>query len=212
MLYEETQAEIEKLQKFKAYFDFYYGCDIEILGIDENGNTTSFDEFYNCAIANAESIEHHIAHIIKTAKAESYKEFFNLVHSEFKTISDYQYAKSNITFCSNFQIAIDKLREIYRKLGGVQVYKSPIDLVVNQVQNLILEQQENQVFKAIQSVGVKVDKEELKKALKYDRQQYENGYNDGYTDGANAMLDKIKANLQSLIGLNYLDEMVGEDK
>ena len=71
----EQKTEIEKLQKFKAYFDFYYGCDIEILGIDENGDTTSFDEFYNCAIANAESIEHHIAHIIKTAKAEAYKEF-----------------------------------------------------------------------------------------------------------------------------------------
>lgn len=95
------------------------------------------------------------------------------------------------------------------------MYKSPIDLVVNQVQNLILEQQENQVFKAIQSTGVKVDKEELIKALKYDHQQYGNGYNDGYTDGAKAMLDKIKANLQGLIGLNYLDdlykEMVGVD-
>lgn len=95
------------------------------------------------------------------------------------------------------------------------MYKSPIDLVVNQVSNLILEQQENQVIKAILSTGVKVDKEELIKALKYDRQQYGNGYNDGYTDGAKAMLDKIKANLQGLIGLNYLDdlykEMVGED-
>ena len=63
------QAENETLQNFKSYFDFYYGCDIEILGIEENGDTTTFDEFYNCAIANAESIEHHIAHIIKTAKA-----------------------------------------------------------------------------------------------------------------------------------------------
>lgn len=73
----EQKLENEKLQKFKAYFDFYYGSDIEILGIDENGDTTSFDEFYNCAIANAESIEHHIVHIIKIAKAEAVKEFWD---------------------------------------------------------------------------------------------------------------------------------------
>ena len=90
------------------------------------------------------------------------------------------------------------------------MYKSPIDLVVNQVQKIILEQQENQVSQAIQNIGVKVDKKELIKALKYDREQYQNGYNDGYTDGANAMLEKIKANLQGLIGLNYLDALYGE--
>lgn len=71
----KLQAENKILQNFKSYFDFYYGSDIEILGIDENGDTTSFDELYNCAIANAESIEHHISHIIKTAKAEAVKEF-----------------------------------------------------------------------------------------------------------------------------------------
>jgi hypothetical protein len=81
-LINRLQAENEKLQKFKAYFDFYYGCDLEILGVDENGNTTSFDEFYNCAIADAESIEHHIAHIIKTAKAEAHKECVEKVKRE----------------------------------------------------------------------------------------------------------------------------------
>ncbi len=73
------KSENEILRKFKAYFDFCYGCDVEILGIDEDGNTTSFDEFYNCAIADTESIKHHIAHIIKTAKAEAYKEVLNKV-------------------------------------------------------------------------------------------------------------------------------------
>ena len=79
----------------------------------------------------------------------------------------------------------------------------------------MLEQQENQVFQAIQKTGVIVDKEELQKALKYDREQYQNGYNDGYTDGANAMLAKLNANLQGVIDLNYLEtlhkEMVGEN-
>lgn len=96
------------------------------------------------------------------------------------------------------------------------MYKSPIEIVVSQVQEMMLQKQEEQTCAAIQKVGINVDKEELLKALKYDREQYQNGYNDGYTDGANAMLEKIKANLQGLIGLNYLDalygEMAGEDK
>ncbi len=95
---EQAKAENKILQNFKAYFDFYYGSDIEILGIDENGDTTSFDEFYNCAIANAESIEHHIAHIIKTAKAEAYKEFAERLNKEtFK-----------IDYCGSIYNVVDK--------------------------------------------------------------------------------------------------------
>lgn len=37
-------------------------------------------------------------------------------------------------------------------------------------------QRENQVYQAIQNIGVDVDKEELLKALSYDRNQYEKGY------------------------------------
>ncbi len=59
-----------------------------------------------------------IGKLYSEIKTEAYKEFFKLVHSEFKTISDHQYSKLNITFCSNFQVAIDKLREVYRKLEG----------------------------------------------------------------------------------------------
>lgn len=76
------QAEIKKLQNFKSYFDFYYGSDIEMLGLNEDGNTTYYDEFYNCAIANGECTEHHIAHIIKKAKSEAYKECIEKVKKE----------------------------------------------------------------------------------------------------------------------------------
>ena len=40
-------------------------------------------------------------------------------------------------------------------------------------------QLEGEVMKAVQKVGVTVDKEELLKALNYDRQQYQKGYEDG---------------------------------
>ena len=82
------------------------------------------------------------------------------------------------------------------------MYESPIELITSQVYHSIIEQQENQVYQAIQNVGVNVDKEELLKALKYDREQYQKGYNDGYNNGRLAMLDELK---------RRLTEMVGED-
>ena len=53
-------------------------------------------------------------------------------------------------------------------------YQSPIDLIMGQM-NLSLE---GEICKAVQKVGVNVDREELLKALQYDRGQYQKGYND----------------------------------
>lgn len=54
-------------------------------------------------------------------------------------------------------------------------YESPITLVSNSLQT----QLEGDVLEAILSYGVIVDKEELIKALKYDRDQYVEGFTDG---------------------------------
>ena len=53
-------------------------------------------------------------------------------------------------------------------------YKSPIELITSQM-NLAIE---GEICKAVQNVGVIVEKEELLKALKYDRNQYQKGYSD----------------------------------
>ena len=53
-------------------------------------------------------------------------------------------------------------------------YQSPIELIMGQM-NLALE---GQICKAVQNVGVNVGKEELLKALHYDRGQYQKGYRD----------------------------------
>lgn len=53
-------------------------------------------------------------------------------------------------------------------------YKSPIELVMTQMRTAI----EGETLKAVQNVGVIVDKEELLKALQYDREQYQKGYED----------------------------------
>lgn len=54
------------------------------------------------------------------------------------------------------------------------MYKSPIEIFQKEIEM----QMEGEILKAVQRVGVNVDKEELLKALKYDRAQYSKGYED----------------------------------
>lgn len=62
-------------------------------------------------------------------------------------------------------------------------YQPPIEL---DQADTIMESIENQlceyVIRAVQEVGITVDKDELLKALAYDRDQYEKGYADGKRD------------------------------
>jgi len=53
-------------------------------------------------------------------------------------------------------------------------YKSPIELIMSDMQIRM----EGEICKAVQNVGVNVDKDELLKALQYDRNQYQKGYDD----------------------------------
>ena len=55
-------------------------------------------------------------------------------------------------------------------------YKSPVELFVGKAQVEI----ENHVVSVVQKMGVNVDKDELLRALRYDREQYEKGYKAGY--------------------------------
>jgi len=51
-------------------------------------------------------------------------------------------------------------------------YKSPIEMIVEDVHIKI----ENDIVKAVQNYDIKVDREELAKALAYDRDQYSKGF------------------------------------
>jgi len=53
-------------------------------------------------------------------------------------------------------------------------YESPIDLIISEM-NMRMD---GEIFKAVQNVGVNVERDELIKALAYDRDQYQKGYND----------------------------------
>lgn len=60
------------------------------------------------------------------------------------------------------------------------MYEAPIKLLYSgPVYKEIVDAQERQIFQAVQSVVVDVDKDELIKALAYDRDQYEKGFADG---------------------------------
>lgn len=63
------------------------------------------------------------------------------------------------------------------------MYQSPIEKFYGDIQSQIeqkIEQDENQLMMQLrQEIGYTVDKEELIKALQYDRQQYDKGYQDG---------------------------------
>lgn len=55
-------------------------------------------------------------------------------------------------------------------------YSSPIDIITKE----IVAEYEEAILRTINSCSIKVDKEELIKALNYDRNQYEIGYKAGY--------------------------------
>lgn len=51
---------------------------------------------------------------------------------------------------------------------------------------------EGQVMEVIAGVGVDVDKEELLKAIAYDRDQYHKGFEDGYNNAIDKALKLIE--------------------
>lgn len=54
-------------------------------------------------------------------------------------------------------------------------YESPITIIYGEIQTQI----EDGILKAVQDVGLNVNKIELQKALMYDRKQYSQGFEDG---------------------------------
>lgn len=61
-------------------------------------------------------------------------------------------------------------------------YESPITIMHRQLANQINIQLEGEVVKAVMECNIDVNKDELIKALKYDRDQYVKGYEDGKAD------------------------------
>ena len=67
------------------------------------------------------------------------------------------------------------------------MYESPITVFEREFENHI----EDGIYKAVKGFAVDVNKEELIKALQYDREQYSKGYKDGYAKAIDEFAEKF---------------------
>ena len=58
------------------------------------------------------------------------------------------------------------------------MYESPIKVIQGELET----QLEGEILKAVHRVGVTVDRDELIRALRYDREQYQKGFDDARED------------------------------
>jgi hypothetical protein len=75
-------------------------------------------------------------------------------------------------------------------------YLSPIEVVTEPLNRALETSIENDIYKAVLNYGISVDKEELIKALRYDRDQYTKGFVDGSKGSSadiRAEVEKAKA-------------------
>ena len=88
-------------------------------------------------------------------------------------------------------------------------YESPITVEIHEIQRNFNRKIDTLILEEIRKYDVKVDKDELIKALKYDRNQYEKGYADGKKEAAREILQIIKdeyeyiGNLERIIIKKY---------
>lgn len=61
-------------------------------------------------------------------------------------------------------------------MNSLEGYELPVKVYQSELQTTI----ENEIVKSLKSIGIDIDKEELLKALAYDRNQYKEGYEAGY--------------------------------
>ena len=82
-------------------------------------------------------------------------------------------------------------------------YESPIEIAVKKTVNDIMEERDNAIIAKIsEEMAININKEELFKALAYDRDQYNKGYRDGeiagYAMGYKDALEKVAKRVREL--------------
>lgn len=80
-------------------------------------------------------------------------------------------------------------------LESMYDYKPPIEMIVTEMQT----KYEKDCVSICQQYGFNVDKDELAKALAYDREQYDKGFKDGYNQALKEQQEWREA-LMKLIG------------
>lgn len=82
------------------------------------------------------------------------------------------------------------------------MYESPIEKIYGELQTRMIQDDENLLMEAVRNVSVSVDKDELIKALQYDRNQYNKGYKDGTNDTLNEIRIEI-GRINDTMGVSY---------
>lgn len=77
------------------------------------------------------------------------------------------------------------------------MYKSPIEIITGNIQTQI----DDEIYRAVQNVGINVDRAELLKALEYDRGQFEEGWKEGFRDGYVHGLEIAIIEAKNIIGI-----------
>lgn len=68
------------------------------------------------------------------------------------------------------------------------MYKSPVELIITDIQHQIAKHQDEEIYKAVLHYIPNIDREELIRALQYDRHQYAQGYADGKRDALDELV------------------------
>ena len=86
------------------------------------------------------------------------------------------------------------------------MYESPINIIISKLCTKL----ESDCLKSVQRYGFDIDKEELAKALNYDRKQYEKGHTDGYNEGIEYALKVIKGHYR-MEAVDILEQLKESD-
>ena len=98
----------------------------------------------------------------------------------------------------------EELKAKFKDPDGAPGWESPVSTYIQRVSTEIAEKTDAYILEQIHNIGVHVDKEELIKAISYDRNQYEKGYKRGYGDGYSKGIDDCFERLREIItgGIN----------
>lgn len=94
----------------------------------------------------------------------------------------------------------EELKTKYKEPNDtISGWESPIETTYQRISRDVQEKEDAYIIEEICNIGVDVKKEELIKALNYDRQQYEQGYKNGYKAGYEKGIDICFEKLKEII-------------
>lgn len=100
---------------------------------------------------------------------------------------------------TGFHISKESVDKLFPKKDiNILGYEPPIQAFIGQMRIEHERTLESETIKAVRAIDVTVDKEELIKALQYDRNQYEKGYVNGYNAGASDVAEEIFAEIDEI--------------